>query len=229
MANRPTVAQISDAMEQSIAKALIKGSIPKFRGKGDSELIDAHLENMERMFLAEGVTSDIQKARLIARSLDGEAARFHDELDPAIKADPDSLKRYLQGEYMPKNFKESRRDMLHNRVQGPMESISAYARDIKKLVEQGFPDLNRATKNDFMKDAFIRGLLLHLKQITLAASLNTFTNAVDRAEAYEMSYLSAYGKINQAGNGNSSNSENLEPQVSSSEIVKKLDALDDKL
>ena len=155
-------------------RASVSGSLPsgKMRAKPNSYdgKISFPLYRVQFDMVAElNCWSDIEKARHLAASLQGQALTVLTTLSAADRIDYQRLCAVLSDRFDQNRSAELALVKLDNRRRNARESLQSYSADVEQLVLFAYPAVNSDTRDVMTRDRFLRGLDSELrKQVKLS-------------------------------------------------------------
>ena len=125
--------------------------------------------------------SDEMKAKKLPTLLEGEAIAVWFELTSEEQASYSTAKEKIIGRMAPANFVSLAE--FHKRTLRPGESLSVFAHELKRLLEQALPTADASTSKQLLLHQFINGLPNSLStQLRAACHINDLKTAMERAK-----------------------------------------------
>lgn len=111
--------------------------------------IEAHLQQLEAVFITKALDTNAKKVALVIQSLTGSSKAILPELSDADKDKYDNLKTVLINRFGSTKSKHQYMMELINLSQGPVETIASLQFNIMRLINHAYPELkenNEATE-----------------------------------------------------------------------------------
>ena len=151
-------------------------SLPKTLANGD---VSEWFKRFE-ICCAANDWNDATKALKLPTLLEGEALAIWLELTAEQQGSYDDAKKEMIRKMAPQSF-VSMSD-FHRRGLHPGEPISVYVHELKKLLDQAMPELDKSAREQILLHQFIAGIPPHVSRaIRAAADVSSLEKAIERA------------------------------------------------
>ena len=122
----------------------------------------------------------------VALALEGKALQVLVDLPPEEHASWTAIEAALQRRYGRRVFTDDARDQLASRRRGDVESLGAFAADLRLYARRGYPTFNQSQQDELALQAFVRGVQPErLREHIRLSTPRSLVSALDEAERVE--------------------------------------------